>query len=89
MNKIGLKLSLLAFVIFFAIAGGGCGGSGGGVQEGYNPDSDNDSGGGGVTFSLPFLMTKFTTLTETACLMFWISMTSAKNITEKMTQFRA
>ena len=47
MNKIGLKLSLLAFVIFFAIAGGGCGGSGGGVQEGYNPDSDNDSGGGG------------------------------------------
>ena len=36
---------VLAGLLFAAVTLGGCGGSGGGVQEGYNPDSGNGGGG--------------------------------------------
>ena len=61
MNKIGSKLLLLALVVFFAIASGGCGGSSGpvaktgsNIQSNVLDDSVIDSDGDGIPDVLDF-----------------------------------
>ncbi|MBR1437306.1 MAG: BACON domain-containing protein [Synergistaceae bacterium] len=44
-------IGVSAVMFMLALGSGGCGSSGGGVQEGYNPDSGGNEGNGTLTFS--------------------------------------